>query len=153
MNEVALLILSYLIGSINPAYILCWLLKGKDIRRLGTRNAGATNAYYVLGDGYGIFVAIFDAAKGILAMALALYNSFNVWWVYGAAAAAVIGHVFPFYLGFKGGLGKSTATAAVVFGIIYYTPHPAILIALLYIFYDNVLSKYVMTAVRKWRSR
>src|SRR3989344_5402254 len=103
LKEVIVIILAYLIGSINPAFILGKLLKGIDIRRYGSKNAGTMNAFRVLGKPVGITTALFDLAKGILALYIAsliLESSFlSVSWLTIAISfAAILGHDFPIYL-------------------------------------------------------
>ena len=102
------IIIGYLLGSISPAYILGRLLKGIDIRRHGDTNAGATNTKKVLGFWPAVMVTIFDLSKGILALYIAQKLGVPESWQYAAGFAAIIGHIFPFYLGFRGGQGMAT---------------------------------------------
>ncbi|MFH1506657.1 MAG: glycerol-3-phosphate acyltransferase [archaeon] len=108
------LLIAYLLGSIPMAFILGKLIKKKDIRTLGTKNVGATNAFQQIGKFAGIFTALFDMIKGVLAFWLAylLMQSFgfSIFWVFAAGFVAIVGHMWPIYLQFKG--GKGTATAA-----------------------------------------
>ncbi|MDZ4290206.1 MAG: glycerol-3-phosphate 1-O-acyltransferase PlsY [Prosthecobacter sp.] len=113
----------YLAGSVPFGY-LAGKLKGIDIRQHGSGNIGATNAIRVLGKGIGIPVFVLDMCKGWLPVVLAK------WWLarqgFGAemvSAGAIItgfttvlGHMFPFWLGFKGGKGVATM-AGVLIGI------------------------------------
>ncbi len=122
------IILGYLIGSINMAYIL-GRIKGLDIRKKGSHNAGATNAWDVLGKWYGIGTALFDISKGIIAFFIAFFLTNSTFtnisvFAYLAAFAAILGHDFPFYIG-RGGRG-----AATTYGIILFN------IALLVLFYE-----------------
>ena len=96
---------AYLLGSFPTAYIVGRLRKGIDIRKVGTRNMGAMNVIYTLGMAYGILVLIIDVAKGIAAIMLArwLEVPFTIELVVGGTA--VIGHIFPVFLGFRGGKG------------------------------------------------
>jgi len=113
----------YLCGSVPFGY-LAGKLKGLDIRQHGSGNIGATNAIRVLGKGLGIPVFILDMVKGWLPVWLA-----SVWITQAGASAevvslgkvlagfaAVLGHMFTFWLGFKGGKGIAT-TGGVLFGI------------------------------------
>lgn len=114
-----LMILSYFLGSIPSGLIIGKVFKNIDIREHGSKNTGATNAIRVLGFKTGIFAFVFDVAKGALVIALVFligdqslfivsqYN-INISSIYGMAA--VIGHVFPIYINFKG--GKAVATSA-----------------------------------------
>lgn len=99
------LIIGYLLGSVSPSYILGKLLKGIDIREHGTKNAGASNTYKVLGLFPAIITATYDFSKGILAMVIAYYLHVPVLFIYLSGVMAVIGHIFPFYLKFRGGQG------------------------------------------------
>ncbi len=118
-----LMILSYFLGSIPSGLIIGKVFKNIDIREHGSKNTGATNATRVLGFKYGIFAFIFDGLKGALVIlivyiigratgdqSLYLVSSYqiNISSIYGAAA--VLGHVFPIYINFKG--GKAVATSA-----------------------------------------
>jgi glycerol-3-phosphate acyltransferase PlsY len=98
----------YLLGSIPTAYILGRLLKGKDIRQMGDGNMGARNAYHELGVRAGIAVFFIDAAKGALAVIIALVAGLPQVFVLITGAAAVIGHNWPVFVGFRGGRGEST---------------------------------------------
>ncbi len=104
-----IIILSYLIGSIPTAYISGHILRGIDIRQIGDGNAGAANAFRQLGAKVGITIGIIDATKGALAIIIAQATDLPLPAVLGAGAAAVIGHNWPAFLGFRGGRGESTA--------------------------------------------
>ena len=111
MKLILSILLGYLIGSFNTAYV-CGKLHGFDIRERGSHNAGASNAKLCLGWGYFFLVAIIDILKSIIAfyfIKLIFPTSDNIELLsFIAALAAVIGHCFPFYLGFKGGKGFAT---------------------------------------------
>lgn len=97
----------YLAGSINLSIIIS-KLKGKDIRTMGSGNAGSTNTLRTMGKGYAAVVFIFDILKGVLpALVLKLAGFEYASYAYGILA--VIGHCFPLYFGFKGGKGVATA--------------------------------------------
>lgn len=107
---------SYLIGSIPTAYIFGRLLKGIDIRKFGSGNVGATNAFRVLGKGWGIAVLVLDIAKGILAVVflgniLASKNVFvsNELLLIIIGLSCVLGHNWTIFLSFKGGKGIATS--------------------------------------------
>jgi acyl phosphate:glycerol-3-phosphate acyltransferase len=110
----SLLILSYLLGSIPFGLVVAWILQGPDPRSLGSGNLGAANLYRQLGLKGGGFTLLGDALKGALPTLLARYwlTSMGPWQEGAVAlvgAAAVLGHVFPLYLCFKGGKGVATA--------------------------------------------
>lgn len=108
MGYVLVVAMGYLMGSSNMAY---WISKIKkvDIRKNGSGNLGASNATVLLGWGAGIIVALHDIGKALLAV-LAAKWLFPELEFAGAAAgvAAVLGHIFPFYLRFKGGKGLAS---------------------------------------------
>jgi len=115
MAFAALLVLSYLVGAFPSSVVLGRLLRGIDIRERGSRNAGGTNAWRVLGWKIGLPVMILDAAKGAIAAGLiARLPLGSLPLDLGLVSllcglAAVVGHVFPVYTRFKGGKGVATA--------------------------------------------
>ena len=101
-------LIGYLLGSSSMALYLS-KLRGVDMRAGGSGNLGASNSMVLMGWGAGIIVAVHDIAKGVLAVLLARLMFPDA--AYGglvAGAAAVIGHIFPFYLRFRGGKGFAT---------------------------------------------
>jgi glycerol-3-phosphate acyltransferase PlsY len=122
------IIISYLIGSIPTAYIFGWLLKGIDIRKFGSGNIGATNAFRVLGRVPGITVLLLDTLKGfVVAAVLANYFFLKsgssagdlLWIIFGLSCVA--GHIWTIFLGFKGGKGMAT-TLGVLLGLTLRIP-------------------------------
>ncbi|HLG30189.1 MAG TPA: glycerol-3-phosphate 1-O-acyltransferase PlsY [Candidatus Brocadiales bacterium] len=105
-------IISYLIGSIPFGYIIA-RLKGIDVRQHGSGNIGATNVGRVLGKGYGVAVYILDLAKGFVPVYFASKLFDHPFPMVICGLAAILGHVFPIYLRFKG--GKAVATSCGVF--------------------------------------
>jgi glycerol-3-phosphate acyltransferase PlsY len=99
-------ILGYLLGTINPA-ALFGRVKKVDLRNKGTKNLGATNTALILGKKLGFVVMFFDIFKGCLAVIIAKLIFAETAALSGliAGASAVIGHMFPFYMKFKGGKG------------------------------------------------
>lgn len=108
----ALVGVAYLLGSVAFAVILVRLSTGKDIRTEGSGNAGATNVLRSHGKGLGLAVAVLDVAKGALAVVLVRFVTADPRYAAAAAFAAVLGHVFPLYYGFRGGKGVATAVGA-----------------------------------------
>ena len=102
------ILIGYLLGSIPTAYIAGRVLKGRDIRHMGDENAGAANAYRELGPKAGVAVFFTDAAKGALVILIAQASNMPQVVVMCAGAAAVIGHNWPVFIGFRGGRGEST---------------------------------------------
>lgn len=109
-----ILALGYLIGAVPTAYIAGRLIRGVDIRQVGDGNAGAANVFHELGHRVGITVGIVDAAKGALAIVLAQLAGLSQIWVMFTGVAAVIGHNWPVYIGFRGGRGEATALGALL---------------------------------------
>ncbi|HSE51323.1 MAG TPA: glycerol-3-phosphate 1-O-acyltransferase PlsY [Gemmatimonadales bacterium] len=110
-------IASYLVGAIPTSYLTVRLLKGQDLRTLGSGNLGATNLYRVLGWKYAVPVGIFDLLKGavpVLYFAPLAGGGDRTAILLGMAA--VVGHVFSVFAGFKGGKGVATG-AGVVLGL------------------------------------
>ena len=101
--------LGYLLGSIPTAYLAGHVLKGADIRQMGDENVGAANAYRQLSHRAGVLIAIIDAGKGALAVLIAQAANLPQITVMIAGVAAVAGHNWPVFLGFRGGRGVSTA--------------------------------------------
>jgi acyl phosphate:glycerol-3-phosphate acyltransferase len=111
------IIASYLVGAIPTSYLTVRLLKGQDLRTLGSGNLGATNLYRVLGWKYAVPVGIFDLLKGavpVLYFAPLAGGGDRTAILLGMAA--VVGHVFSVFAGFKGGKGVATG-AGVVLGL------------------------------------
>jgi glycerol-3-phosphate acyltransferase PlsY len=109
------LALSYLIGAFPTSFLAARLFRGIDLREHGSRNLGATNVYRILGWKYAIPVGLIDILKGALPV-----------WLFGprepaivlfpllCGLAAVLGHVFSIFVGFKGGKGVATAAGVVL---------------------------------------
>jgi glycerol-3-phosphate acyltransferase PlsY len=105
-------VIAYLLGSIPTAYIITRFGYGKDIRKLGGGNVGTHNVYVNVGKLPGIIVGIIDVSKGVgsVYIALAFLASSDLfYWVFAAGLAAVIGHIWPVFLKFKGGNGIATS--------------------------------------------
>ena len=115
MNEMMLIVLAYLLGSIPTSIWVSKAVFGIDIRQFGSGNAGATNTFRVLGSKWGAFVMTADISKGLIATSLYIFLPFyldnelartNFMIVLGMAA--VIGHIFPIWADFRGGKGVAT---------------------------------------------
>jgi glycerol-3-phosphate acyltransferase PlsY len=102
----------YLLGSISFAVLLVRWKTGKDIRTEGSGNAGATNVLRAHGKAMGLLVALLDVAKGAAAVFLVRLVTADPRASAAAAFAAILGHVFPLYYGFRGGKGVATAVGA-----------------------------------------
>ncbi len=117
-------VVSYLIGSINLSIVLCKKIKGKDIRDLGSGNAGTTNTLRILGKGPAALTLLFDIFKGVICVVLAKLLTSTGWildarlFVQIAAIGAILGHDYPIYYQFKGGKGVATSLG-IIFAIDY----------------------------------
>ena len=126
MTQVLVVVIAYLLGSIPFAY-LAGRTRGIDIRTVGSKNVGASNVFRELGKGMGITVMALDIAKGLIAVLIADAQTASPWPLV-AAAAAILGHVFPVWLHFKGGKGVAVAGGAMI-GL---APLPAIIVLVLW---------------------
>jgi len=103
------LAVAYLLGSLTFATILVRAVRGIDIRTVGSGNAGGTNVLRTSGKGLALLVALLDILKGVVAVLLMTSVTYDPRWLGAAAVAAVLGHVFPVFFGFRGGKGVATA--------------------------------------------
>ncbi|MFX0083014.1 MAG: glycerol-3-phosphate acyltransferase [Candidatus Hodarchaeota archaeon] len=117
--DILSILIGYILGGILPAFIF-GKLKGIDIREEGTKNAGTANAFKVLGITYAIPTALYDTLKGLLAMLIAYSLRADFIFIQISGLAAIIGHVFPFYLDFRGGQGIATATGILLYYLLNY---------------------------------
>ncbi|WP_456432368.1 glycerol-3-phosphate 1-O-acyltransferase PlsY [Thermosulfuriphilus sp.] len=111
------ILLAYLLGAI-PFGLIIGLLKGRDIRRMGSGNIGATNVARCVGKPWGLLTLILDIAKAALPVYLAgKLAPTEIRFVLPAAVglAAFLGHLYPVYLGFRGGKGVATAVGVYIF--------------------------------------
>jgi glycerol-3-phosphate acyltransferase PlsY len=105
-------VLAYLVGSIPSGYLLFRAGEKKDIRQFGSRATGATNVLRLKGWKLAVPVALIDILKGYLPAFLALKIFADPALAAVCASAAVLGHCFPVYIGFKGGKGVATAAGS-----------------------------------------
>jgi len=142
-------LISYLLGSIPFGYLLVKLFRGGDIRLTGSGNIGATNVARSGAKGLAIATLILDALKGMLAVLIALnfarpqvyadsINGIPTLLFSVAALTAILGHMFPVWLKFKGGKGVATALGA--FAVLF---PKAILVSLVIFIIAVALSRYV----------
>jgi glycerol-3-phosphate acyltransferase PlsY len=113
MNDIIALILAYLLGSIPFGHIIVKLKTGQDVRTSGSGATGATNVLRTAGKTLGILTFVLDIVKGVVAVYVARWLTDVAWdattWVVaGAAILAILGHIFPVWLGFKAGKGVAT---------------------------------------------
>ncbi len=104
--------IAYFLGSLPFGYLIVRAKVGSDVRRAGSGGTGATNVSRQAGERAGIITLVLDAMKGFVAIMLArwlLTPDFGMnWWVATAAVAVIVGHMFPVWLGFRGGKGVAT---------------------------------------------
>jgi len=117
------LVIAYVSGSVPFAYLAGRLLKGLDLRTIGSGNLGATNVYRNLGAPAAVVVLLLDAAKGAVPVRF-LPGALDaggpeavLWWAIAYGMAAIVGHAKPLFLAWRGG-GKGVATAAGVFMVL-----------------------------------
>jgi glycerol-3-phosphate acyltransferase PlsY len=142
-------VVAYLLGSIPFGLILVRVFRKQDIRQQGSGNIGATNVIRSGGKGLGAATFLLDAAKGYIAVLLAWQVGLHVHQTQfqtqnlaaTAAVCALVGHVYPLWLGFKGGKGVATG-----FGVFLGITATAALVALAAFIVIFVLSRYVSLA-------
>lgn len=110
---ILLIIFGYLVGSIPFSYLIP-KAKGIDIRKVGSGNVGGTNVSRALGWKYGLLAGILDLLKAVIPVYLATRFLLFDWQIAMVAITPVLGHIFPVWLGFKGGKGGGS-TAGVLF--------------------------------------
>lgn len=115
LNIILVLAVAYLVGSFPLAYLMGRWLKGFDIRQVGTKNMGTMNTFYQVGFWPGMLVLTADISKGALAVAIARALETPHIIELAAGMVAVLGHVFPVWLKFKGGKGGATCIGVLAF--------------------------------------
>ena len=134
----AYLVLAYLLGTVPFALLVTRCVVGTDVREVGSGNVGAANAWRASRPLIGVLVLGLDVAKGSIAVLLVLSLTENEYLATMAAAISVSGHMFPLWLGFRGGKGVATACGA--FAVL----EPLAVLAALMIFVGVVyVSRYV----------
>jgi acyl phosphate:glycerol-3-phosphate acyltransferase len=136
VTQALVVVVAYLLGSIPFAY-LAGRTRGIDIRTVGSKNVGASNVFRELGKGMGVTVMALDIAKGLLAVVIANSETSSPWPLI-AAAAAIVGHVFPVWLRFRGGKGVAVAGGAMI-GLV---PFAAVMVLILWVIVVG-LTRYV----------
>ena len=105
----------YLLGSVPTGIVLTRLFSRVDPRKMGSKNIGATNIYRTAGKTLGIFTLLGDMLKGALPIWMAImWTQHDLWgipdlWIGIVGLSPIVGHIFPIFLGFKGGKGVATA--------------------------------------------
>lgn len=141
MERYALIILlGYIFGCLQWSYILGKVIKKKDIRTLGVKNAGASNTVTVFGWKMGVLVAILDISKAIISIIIIRYilKSTDMLSIYLNGTSVILGHNYPFFMGFKGGKG----TASTV-GMLLAIDYKLGLLGILVIFLVTLSTDYI----------
>jgi len=140
MENIILMLICYLLGSIPTAYII-GKINNIDIRMFGSGNVGATNVYRILGKKWGILTFSIDFLKGLIPIYIFIKNNYEPYIVILAGIFIVLGHIFTPFLNFKGGKGVATSTG------IFMAITPKTLIISLIVFAIIVsISRYVSLA-------
>jgi glycerol-3-phosphate acyltransferase PlsY len=135
------MIVSYIIGSIPTGYLTVRLLRGVDIRTVGSGGTGGTNVRRVMGKRWAVFVTAVDMLKGAFALLFTATSQGVVPWLLALSGfAAVMGHNYPVWLKFKGGKGVATT-----YGVMFFLwPYNSFAVTLL----SGAVWYFVMTATR-----
>jgi glycerol-3-phosphate acyltransferase PlsY len=135
------MVVSYFIGSVPTGYLVARLVKGVDIRTIGSGSIGATNVRRVMGQGWAVFVSITDMLKGALALLVTATSAGTESWLLSLVGFAVVmGHNYPVWLKFRGGKGVATT-----YGVVFFLwPYESFAVALL----SGALWYAVMTTTR-----
>ncbi len=146
MRFLLILAIAYLIGSIPSGYLIVRAKEGGDVRETGSGGTGATNVSRRGGKGAGVLTLIMDVIKGVLAVFLARFLSDGLfpsadWTIALAGVVAVLGHIFPVWLRFRGGKGVATAL-----GVFLMLSPAVVLIGLIVFAITFALMRYVSLA-------
>jgi len=149
ITGITAIVIAYLLGSIPTAYIVTRLVTGKDIRKIGGGNVGARNVFHEVGKAAGIGVGIFDMAKGVAAVVIALWllgapaaklvdaPQSHQMFILAAGLAAVVGHIWSVYLKFTGGNGLATSIGVLAMVMTWELLIALALVVLLVVFTRN----------------
>jgi glycerol-3-phosphate acyltransferase PlsY len=157
------LLLTYLIAAIPFGLILTKIFVKKDVRAFGSKNIGATNVTRIAGKKLGFFTLLLDGLKGAVMIVAARFNFYNLsdlhLFLVLVAAVAVLGHIYPVYLGFRGGKGVATTIAvllaldftvgflAMCFWIITFCLFRISAIASLAAVFSSIITSFICNAV------
>ena len=108
ISDLAFILVSYLLGSVSAAVVVCRVLGKGDPRETGSGNPGATNVLRAHGKGPAAATLIGDIGKGVVPVLLARWAELGPLVIGGCACAAFLGHLFPVFFGFRGGKGVAT---------------------------------------------
>lgn len=111
VSTVIFLVLGYALGSVPVAYLVA-RSRGVDVFNVGTGNPGAANVFRKVGRGAGVAVVLGDAGKSVIPVAVAQWAGASWWVALAVGVAAMVGHWYPVYLRFRGGVGLAPAIGA-----------------------------------------
>jgi len=130
VNELLSVVIAYLLGAIPFGYLLVRIASGKDVRKEGSGNIGATNVLRTTGRAVAVLTLLLDVAKGFAAVWIAAWlTNDSAVWTSAAALAVMAGHAYPVFLGFKGGKAVASCTGA----FIYLTPLALLAVAVVFV--------------------
>jgi acyl phosphate:glycerol-3-phosphate acyltransferase len=104
-----IVLFGYLLGSVPTGLVLTKLFSKVDPRKMGSKNIGATNIFRTAGKGLGILTLVGDVLKGMIPIGIAIQLRVTDPWLAGVGLSTLLGHIFPIFLGFRGGKGVATA--------------------------------------------
>jgi glycerol-3-phosphate acyltransferase PlsY len=99
----------YLLGSVPTGLLLTKFFSKVDPRKMGSKNIGATNIFRTAGKALGILTLVGDVLKGMIPIGIAIQLGVSDLWLAGVGLSTLLGHIFPIFLGFRGGKGVATA--------------------------------------------
>jgi glycerol-3-phosphate acyltransferase PlsY len=120
LRQLIVIVISYILGSIPFGYLIVSARTGSDIRQSGSGGTGATNVTRRAGKAAGVLTLLLDALKGAASVIIAtlvlsgMDQADAVWWIGLAGIVAMLGHIFPVWLGFRGGKGVATGVGVLV---------------------------------------
>jgi glycerol-3-phosphate acyltransferase PlsY len=152
-NIAMAIVIGYLLGSIPSAYLAGRLRKGIDIREVGSKNMGAMNVFYQVGPVEAVLVTLVDLGKGVGAVLLVrlllgnpLISQFD--FLTGlTAVAAIVGHIFPVFLKFRGGKGAATAIGILIFLMPWAVPFLFVVFAIALLITRNPTFSYSLLLI------
>lgn len=139
MQYIAVILIGYLIGTINPAILITKHVKSIDIRDVNSKNAGTSNVAITLGFKYALIVGVIDVLKGLIPVITLtiLYPDNEILWFIGGLSI-IVGHIYPIFMNFRGGKGIAT------FGGMCIAIFPIQSLILLLLFTSvTIFSKYI----------
>ena len=142
MLEFLSVLIGYLLGSFPTAYIVARAKQGIDIREVGVRNMGAANVFREVNKPLSFLVLVVDITKGAAAVLIAKAFLVSQSWVLAAGFAAILGHNFPVYIGFRGGRGIAS-----IIGIFLVLAPVTIIFIILVLLIVMVISRHIFASI------